>query len=236
MTSEVQQDGTTPELNELIKANILAIVDARHVSFPATVLVYDPVTQLCNVQPSVRIYETVEGVDVPLLIPPCLDCPVLFPTGGGYVIQWPLIAGDSVDVIVSSHDMDAWLTAGTPDTVPTSRRRGSLSDAKVWPGIRPKTNPRLSTSPGGMSMGLDSMVSEVRVQATEVVLTSPTVRLGSASATQFVALANLVLAELTNIVNKFNGHQHTETGATTGVPLIPMVAPSSVAATKVRGE
>jgi hypothetical protein len=193
MTTEVQQDGTTPTMNELIEANILAIVDARHVSFPATVLVYNPTTQLCNVQPAVRIFETIEGVDVPLLIPPCLDCPVLFPTGGGYTMQWPLNPGDDVEVIVQSHDMDAWLTAGTPDTIPTSRRRGDLSDAAVWPGMRPKTNPRLATGPGGMSMGLDTMASEVRVQPTEVVVTAPTlVKLGSVAASRPAAFGDSV--------------------------------------------
>jgi hypothetical protein len=78
-----------------------------------------------------------------------------------------------------------------------------------------------------MRLGLDTGVTEIEITPTEVLL-------GSRVASDFVALASLVLAELGAIVSDFNSHTHLETGATTDPPLPQMIAPSSVAAGKVK--
>lgn len=87
--------------------------------------------------------------------------------------------------------------------------------------------------------------------ATEVIVDSPMTKIGGAGAVNFVALSNLVLAQLTAIKTAFDAHTHPVAGivvtgtlptgpvAATGTgtsspPATPMPAPQSVAATKVK--
>jgi Flp pilus assembly CpaF family ATPase len=63
---------------------------------------------------------------------------------------------------------------------------------------------------------------------------STDVRLGDDTASQFVALANLVNARIDTIQAAFDGHTHVETGGTTNVPQAPIGPLASVACTKVK--
>jgi len=234
----LRDDGTTPTFAELIEAGVLAVVDDRHVSMTATILSYDTTTQLVDAQPTTRIYQSVEGVEVPLALPAFTQCPVAFPTGGGYTFQFPLTPGDEVLVVCCSHDIDAWLTSGLRDTVPTSRRRGSLSDAVVIPGVRPKTRPRASTSLGGASMGLDDTTCELRVQTTEVVITVPVggaVKSGSVAASKPAAFGDEVDAYFTL---QYAWMQSVQTLLSSiGLPVpTPIVAPPTTSAVKTKVE
>jgi phage baseplate assembly protein V len=76
----------------------------------------------------------------------------------------------------------------------------------------------------------------VHLKRGRIVVTDEEIRLGSDSATNFVALADLVLAELNAIRTAHNAHVHVETGASTLVPTVQLGAAASVAATKVKAE
>jgi hypothetical protein len=66
--------------------------------------------------------------------------------------------------------------------------------------------------------------------------TDGTVRLGDKVATDFVALASLVSTQLGAIKTAFDAHVHTSAAPATPTspPTVPMPAPGSVAATKVK--
>lgn len=245
------RSNTTPTLDELIDFGIVQALGDVHVAFPALVLSYVPTNQFANVQPTVRIYQRDSALelDVPFALPALTDCPVLFPGSTLFSITWPLAPLDEGLVICCSHDLDAWLTAGTPDTIPTSRRRHDLSDAVFWPGIRPKTKPRSQPSAGasGIAIGLDTGLSELRATAAEIVVKGPTVKLGSELASIAVALSASIDSHFTALQSYLDGHIHPAgalldsnglpcTGATASPGSSSPVPPSTVGSAKIFGE
>jgi hypothetical protein len=216
----------TPTLADLIRTGVRSITDAMHVSMPAVIQKYDPATQLCEVQPTVRL--PISDGD-PIKLPVISNVPFLFPTGGGFTIVWTPLPGDEVQLLCSSHAIDDWLVTGNSDQVPTSPRRFSITDAVAIPGIRSIKRPRESAVTAGTDLviGREDGAVEIRVSASDI-------KLGGPTATDFVALASLVLAELTAIKTAYDLHTHS--GVTTGPgvsgpPVAPMPAPTAPAAT-----
>lgn len=88
-------------------------------------------------------------------------------------------------------------------------------------------------------MGLDTGVSEVRVQATEVVVTSPTVKLGSAAASAPVSLSTLVDAIFSGSLATWAAAVETAlagAGSPIGTPYAVTVGTPSTGAAKVKAE
>src|ERR1035438_2366681 len=94
-------DDLTTKLQELDaavdddEAALNAALDAQrlnlHTSMPGTVTSYDPGTQTVQVQPGIqRLFRGQGAVDLPKLV----DVPVFFPRGGGFVLSFPVPAGD----------------------------------------------------------------------------------------------------------------------------------------------
>lgn len=103
-------------------------------ALPGIVESYDPDRLTCTVQPSIRAVwskadRTSELVDLPLL----LDCPVIFPGGGGATMTFPIAAGDECLVVFSSRCLDAWWQSGGVQP-PLEDRMHDLSDGFVFVG------------------------------------------------------------------------------------------------------
>lgn len=84
--------------------------------------------QTVVVRPSImgRIFDTngaFKDVEMPLLY----DCPVQFPSGGGYTLTFPVTQGDECLVVFSSRCIDAWWASGGVQAQATMRMH-SLSD------------------------------------------------------------------------------------------------------------
>lgn len=129
-------------------------------ALPAVIQSYDHVKMTCVVQPVVQgvFYKpNAVGVNVAndVNLPLLLDCPVVFPSGGGCTITFPISKGDEVLVIFSSRCIDNWWYLGAFDdqgnTIPRPQaeyRMHDLSDGFVIPGPRsiPRTIPNISTT------------------------------------------------------------------------------------------
>lgn len=88
----------------------------------------------CVVQPSIKAQVrapngSVQWVALPLL----LDCPVVFPRGGGCTLTFPITQGDECLVIFASRCIDAWWTSGGVQ-VQSEFRMHDLSDGFAFPG------------------------------------------------------------------------------------------------------
>lgn len=82
---------------------------------------------------------TPEGVRTIQQYPLLLKVPVLFPAGGGFVLTFPIAAGDECLVVFNDRELDNWLATGAGST-PTTPRAHSLSDGIAIVGLR--SNPR----------------------------------------------------------------------------------------------
>lgn len=68
-------------------------------------------------------------------IPDLPHCPVLFPSGGGITLTFPIKAGDECLVVFSCRSIDEWYQTGDAQPAMDARQH-DLSDGFVIPGIR----------------------------------------------------------------------------------------------------
>lgn len=116
-------------------------------ALPGIVQSFDPVAMTCEVQPAIqgkmRCEDgSVEVVNLPLL----LDCPVIFPRGGGCSLTFPIKTGDECLVVFSARAIDIWWQQGGVQP-PAETRMHDLSDGFVIPGpySQPQVIPDVST-------------------------------------------------------------------------------------------
>lgn len=191
-----------PTLADLLRQTQAAALGRVHTATPGTILSYDAARQAATVQPALRIPSTdpETGARVFRKLPPIASCPVLWPSGGGCSLTWPLEQGDPCTILVAERSTDEYRATGGRDVEPQDPRRFDWSDALVLPAWTPFNAP----------------IPTAGIHATAAVLRADELRLGSSAATDWIALASLVLARLNAIETAFNAHTHAATGAWTG--------------------
>lgn len=117
-------------------------------ALPGIVQSVDFSAMTCEVQPSIQ--GTVEGEDGNLTsvnLPLLVDVPIVFPGAGGFLLTFPLGAGDEVLVVFASRCIDAWFQSGGVGR-PMEARMHDLSDGFAIPGPRslPKVVSGISTT------------------------------------------------------------------------------------------
>ncbi|MDN7790436.1 Gp138 family membrane-puncturing spike protein [Burkholderia contaminans] len=136
------EDMPSPELAlaNALRGELLKVRTA----FPGVVVSFDGDARTAVVRAAIDAQlADGSGAELPLLV----DVPVSFPTGGGFVIEWPLKAGDEGQVIINDRCIDGWFASGR-NGPPLDLRMHDLSDASFIPGIRSKPN-----VPGGFDAG-----------------------------------------------------------------------------------
>jgi hypothetical protein len=113
--------------NARIEARILDL----HTSIPGHVVSYDATKQTAVCQPGIqRIFRGQGAIDLPQLV----DCPVHFPSGGGFVLSFPVSVGDECLLIFSERAIDYWWQNGGVQ-LPAEYRTHDLSDAFAFVGV-----------------------------------------------------------------------------------------------------
>ena len=197
-------DGETPSWAALMRRAADERVGQMHTAIPGRVVKYDAATQKAWVQPVVKGISPVDGSSVKM--PQLPSMPVVFPQGGGFSITWPLKPGDTVLVIFSEQAMAQWLISGNDDAEPEHPWRFELTDGIVLAGMRPFVGSLTSPSDTEMKLGLEDETAQIVINVDGgVVVKSDDVRLGSAAASDFVALSSLVAAELVKIQTAISG-------------------------------
>lgn len=205
-------------------------LDARlldvHVSLPARVVSYSASSQTATVRPMIpRVLRDSAGERVVEELPLIPNVPICFPRGGGFFCSFPLAAGDAVMLVFAERSLDRWRSTGEV-VDPADTRTHSLAGAWAYPGGFPSGDELDDASATKMVAGKDG--------GPQVVVDGSFVHVGGDASSQFIALANLVAAELAAIRTAFNTHVHVETGGSTAVPTVLMGAAGSVAATKAK--
>lgn len=134
---------TTPNLDQVIVAAMESRLTGLHTMLPGKVVKVDVAAGKCDVQPLIQRLGT-EGT--PVTLPVITNCPISFYRAGKAALYLPLHVGDYVEIKFCERSLDVWLAkGGTVD--PLDARKHQLSDAVVYPGLYPFTDPPTKADP-----------------------------------------------------------------------------------------
>jgi hypothetical protein len=117
-------------------------------ALPGILQSFDAAKMTCVVQPSVQgQLRQPEGSWKDASLPLLLDCPVIFPAGGGFALTFPLAEGDEGLVVFASRCIDAWWYSGGVQKQARARMH-DLSDGFFLPGCfsQPRKLANVSTT------------------------------------------------------------------------------------------
>lgn len=224
MVQTPDRPSSTSNLNEGARAALATV----NVQLPATVVSYDGPTQTVTVKivPCFRRKDPAQGNEVVCYSPPNIaNVPVSFYGAGAFSITMPLAPGDSGMLQVCDRSIDEWKSTAEARTEPQDLRRHDLTDGVFLPATRSPADPIPSD-------GIDG---------TAMVIRGPEFKMGSASASDFIALSSKVESEIAAIWLKFNTHTHAYlpgpgAAAPTAVPIDISGSAGSVKSAKVKSE
>lgn len=117
-----------------------------HTGMPGIIVSYDPGTMTATVQPALQGISTeINGTRKAVDISPIYDVPVHFPGGGGFLLTFPVKAGDECWLKFSERSLDNWHQQGGTQ-LPSDWRMHDINDAVCEVGVR--SQPQV---PGGGS-------------------------------------------------------------------------------------
>ena len=196
-----------------------------HTGMAGKVIAVDMALQKVTVQPPILFRRVrAAGENEAHNPPPIPGVPIAFFSTLAGAITADVVVGDLGWLMFGERSHEEWFALGTEDNEPQDPRRHALADAVFLPGVRPFSSP---LPPDTHAPGA-------------IVINGADVRLGDATATEFVALASFVLAELNSLKTAFDAHTHVyipgtlPTVVTGPGPVAPVVG--SVAATKVKAK
>lgn len=231
-----------PSLSDVIREALEARLSRLHVCLPGQVKAYDPTTCTADVQPCLQDTFISDEGEASLVLPVLPNVPVAFPRVGNAVLTFPLAAGDYVRLVFSERSLYKFkISGGVVD--PVHLRKHDLSDAiadvcGVWP-----TSEAVAAHASNIVLGFTDGGAQLHLKP------NGEVSLGAETPTNFVAMANKVLDELTLVKTALQtiGAVGTATDPTTttsmvtafqtGVAAMVLAGfPHSVASLKVRTE
>jgi hypothetical protein len=117
-----------------------AAMDGRqaqtHTSMPGYIVSYNAAKMTATVQPAIKAIQlNKNGKRTSFDIKPIQDCPVHFPQGGGYILTFPVAAGDECLICFSERSIDNWFAHGGTQS-PSDWRMHDITDAFVVMGVR----------------------------------------------------------------------------------------------------
>lgn len=138
-----------PDLTELLtsaKNDLRTTFNAVNIGIIES---FDATDQTCSVKIAIKQIQNIapDGTRFFAEKPVLLKCPVIFPSGGGFTLTFPIAAGDECLVLFNDREIDNWFANGGVQA-PTTKRSHDLSDALVFVGLRstPRKLSGVSTS------------------------------------------------------------------------------------------
>lgn len=234
--------GLPASLVDVVRAGIDARLEDVFTALPATVTVYDPVTNTAFVKLAVKHgMSTDDGDRVFEEYPEIPFVPVLFPRAGGFVMRTPIEEGDGVLLVFSRASMAEWRSNGQVGE-PQDARLFSFGWPVAIPGLFPDDDPMnaldsaqvaagamIVGEDGGAQMRFGGTVPGVKFAPAGVEPVSPiALSVPTDAALSTVTTAhNALVASFNAFVAKYNGHTHPVPGVTTGTGATTSSAPGS---------
>lgn len=126
-----------PTLYDVIASHITEFASNLYTALPAKVTKYDADKQTVNAKPTLNILD-IDGVELPY--PELRDVPVIFPSGGGGLLSFPIKKDDNVLIVFSKNSIDLWKTGDGKELALDSNRHHSLSDGIAIAGLHTHKN------------------------------------------------------------------------------------------------
>lgn len=200
-------------LAELLKQAIENRLLDVHTALIAQVESYDAKKQQVNVSPVLkRNIKSLDGQLVSEQLPMLCDVPVLFPRAGGYFISFPIQPGDFVQLIFNESNIDEWLLGGASSL--NSPDRFTLQGAVAIPGVSPESKPIHGAHERNFVAGKEDGL--------QIHIDDQKIRLGSADATEALAIASMVKIELEKLKTAITTHVHAINGDPSKVIISPI--------------
>ncbi len=152
-----------------------------------------------------------------------MRCPGSFSPGRRIFHLFSHSAGDFVQLVFNEIGIDGWLNATASTFV--SNERFTLQGAIAIPGVYPESRPLSGAHKANFVAGKDNGV--------QLHIDGEKIRLGSAEASEALALASKVKDELEKIKSAFKAHNHASHGALTTTFISPT---ANIGTAKVVGE
>lgn len=151
-------------------------------AMPGIIVDFDATKQTATIQPAIQ-YKLInkDGIFSWVDLPNLLDCPVFFPSGGGFTLTFPVAQGDECLIIFSQRCIDAWYSSGGNKNIQSDIRMHDLSDGFAFVGIRsiPRFLSNVSTS--STQLRSDDGSTLVDVASGVVTLTAMTVNINAST-------------------------------------------------------
>lgn len=199
-------------------STVLEIIEAEKADLwtatPAEVLSFDRDSMTCVVQPTIKLkFTNSEGVVEWVALPKLTQVPVIFPSGGGYTLTFPVTAGDECLVVFSSRCIDSWWYYGGVREQ-SDLRMHHLSDGFAIMGARSLPRAIDDISLDAAELRSDDGFTRVKVKSGEITLIAPT-RVIMETPELLVSgdIRDRYHTNLTGTLNsfrtKYNQHRHT---------------------------
>jgi hypothetical protein len=209
-------DRLDPSQQEIISDAIDARMHDLHTCLPGRIVSYDAAKQVADVKPMVkRAIPDTAGKVVHEAYPVLPNVPVVWQRSGGFMLHFPLAAGDSVLLVFSEAATAQWRESGSLSEAGDITRHG-LSYAFAIPGIAPNAQ---ALAPTGANMVAPTPFS-----------------VGNAASAKFLAWAETVDANIAAIKSWLAAHTHPVAGAVAGVSALPPPVTTGTACAKLKAE
>jgi phage baseplate assembly protein gpV len=208
---------------------------------PGIIQSFNPTQMTCTVSPSIKAkLFTPDGLSSDVALPLLVDCPVQFPSGGGFTLTFPIKLGDECMIHFASRCIDNWWYLGGVQAQ-AEMRMHDLSDGFIVPKVwsLPNVINSISTATAQLrsddgSTYVDIAAGVITVKAASVIVNSTTATVNASGGATVNANTqvngNLIVSgdisdkngasgTLQHVRDNYNVHTHTDPqGGITGGP------------------
>lgn len=213
-------------------------------ALPAIIQSFDPAKRTCTAKPTIKFEitnpdQSTKWVELPVIV----DIPVIFPSGGGYTLTFPIAQGDECLLVFASRCIDSWWYSGGYQNQHEFRMH-DLSDGFAFVGVNSRPNVISSISTNSTQLRSNDGAAYVELAGGHIInvvapggfnVIAPTINLQATSSVTLKTPQTNVTGGLTGTgvdgstttfagEGTFNGHtvgHHTHTdpqGGSVGLP------------------
>lgn len=204
---------------EVLRAALEGMQRGLWTALPGIIQSFNSGAMTVTVQPSVKaIIGLPDGSQQSVALPLLLDCPVVFPCGGGFTLTFPIVSGDECVVVFSARCIDSWWQSGGVQEQ-AELRMHDLSDGFAFVGARSQPRVISGISAAGAQLRSDDGETYVEVNNGEIKIIAPTKVTVESPAVEVTCETAEVTATTSVTVDTAVAAVTASTGATITAPL-----------------